>query len=442
MYSIKFALAFVLGGLCLVEASLDVEHVEIDLTKLKLKLKADAPSRDYAFKTEHRDMLSLALQRASGMLSGHQGSSDDCTPGDVVQWATDELLLLDEKKIEPTEFMPFSTSLEVFEFFKDEWDLDKWAFLEKYFYDNDEGDEYLGSDPDDPNQARAFQMLNQAQSLFPSEDTDDVLLMGVHPEELLGDVSRIQRMVQLELGLKEGEQSELTMSISRGIQNYLRAAGIAYDHPLFSLNAMSFPRDQERGIPPKILYGDGLNEVYKQLGFDAYARETTVAHEFAHQMQLASDLVPSDLPRNNQPQWELMADFLGGYISHHPQGFGFGQRKMGMSFFVAESTGDCKIFKPSGSGSIRGNGTPDQRVAAVQLAVDFLDLQGFFDLNFNALKDIFKEEDALNIEAIQDFRNGIPLSEEAKKKYKKTLSINTNKLVKEFNRNYDSIVDL
>ena len=140
------------------------------------------------------------------------------------------------------------------------------------------------------------------------------------------------------------------------------------NHPYFTFNAYAFRRvdftQYGLGILPyKIVMGDGLFQVFSELGYDDVAPQEILAHEFGHQVQYLYNLIPPGpkTPELNR-RVELMADAFSAYYLSHPRGAAMQWNRAKEFLQVFFNLGRCNFDEPN------HHGTPTQRMAAAEWA--------------------------------------------------------------------------
>ena len=185
----------------------------------------------------------------------------------------------------------------------------------------------------------------------------------------------IDRMVQVYVNLYglDADTAELFAEVVQEViasEPGLRGG----DNPYFTFNAFAFdpaPEDIEEfpGLTKRIVMGDGVLAGLSGIGLqDKAAPLGVLAHEYGHQVQYANDLFDSPLTGPEATRrTELMADAYGTYYLVHARG---GALNAARTLDVAASfynVGDC-AFDNDGH-----HGTPNQRLASSQFAVDVVD---------------------------------------------------------------------
>lgn len=140
--------------------------------------------------------------------------------------------------------------------------------------------------------------------------------------------------------------------------------------PLLSFNAFAYsddhePVDQRLGAPDMIVLGDGLSTTMKDLGMADVEPRATLAHEYAHQMQMRLGLAPAEAQTTPEGTRaiELEADAMAGYYLAHPQGERLRRGRIVDAVLSFGDGGDC-AFDEAGH-----HGTPNQRIAAASWGI-------------------------------------------------------------------------
>lgn len=140
--------------------------------------------------------------------------------------------------------------------------------------------------------------------------------------------------------------------------------------PLLSFNAFAYsdsgePADQRFGAPDMIVLGDGLSTTMKDLGLADVEPQATLAHEYAHQMQMRLGLAPAQAQTTPEGTRaiELEADAMAGYYLAHPQGERLRRGRIVDAVLSFGDSGDCE-FDQAGH-----HGTPNQRIASASWGI-------------------------------------------------------------------------
>ncbi|MGW3497591.1 hypothetical protein [Streptomyces sp. NPDC001020] len=134
-------------------------------------------------------------------------------------------------------------------------------------------------------------------------------------------------------------------------------------NPILTLNAFAYSEEGEpnpMGISDRIVMGDGILEVMKEIGLDGVAPKAIMAHEFGHHVQFEDHLFSNTTLTGPEAtrRTELMADAFGTYYLTHSRGESLNAKRLLDSEKGFYEIGDCS-FLDSGH-----HGTPNQRLAA------------------------------------------------------------------------------
>ena len=131
---------------------------------------------------------------------------------------------------------------------------------------------------------------------------------------------------------------------------------------------------------PKLGMGDGLLDIYAELGLRTTADKFFLAHEYAHALQFNQgiiDLTTTPTPENGR-RIELMADAYAAYFATHGQG-GFLQPALISRYIkTAFSGGTCDFDFPFHVG------TPNQRAKAVAFGGELAKRRGLIDQKYSS----------------------------------------------------------
>lgn len=221
---------------------------------------------------------------------------------------------------------------------------------------------------------------------IPSENIQVVAMKG----SMLVDVERVAALHEF-----FGFPSGLSVAIATFIRDQILSSQTldGGDYFLFSANAFAL---SSSGLPEKIAMGDGIMELYAELGFREVGTEAIFAHEFAHHVQFELD-VPSDPVPSLDPNGpdeaeetrylELMADAMAAYYLTHKRGGTYNWWRVEDFLRVYFTVGDCFFDNPG------HHGTPEQRLRAARLGFDLASdaqMQGQI-LSSEAVRDHFNE---------------------------------------------------
>ena len=159
-----------------------------------------------------------------------------------------------------------------------------------------------------------------------------------------------------------------------------------YGHPILAFNAAA-------GIGPngfQIIMGDGVLDLYAELGLRTTADKLIFAHEYGHQIQLANGILDFSVPRTpaETRKLELMADAYGAYFVAHGQGSFLQPALISRYIKTAFSVGDCFFDNPN------HHGTPNQRARAATFGADLAKRRGLIDKKYSSAEFIQLFEEA------------------------------------------------
>ena len=222
-----------------------------------------------------------------------------------------------------------------------------WPIVYKLFFDNDDSDEYIGV-----NGEYTREHLKRQRDLLNFWDVplDDVGLYGMHGSVMQDDAKMVQ-VVQYIFGFGEAEALAMVDDVQAIIET---DPGLGYEWPMFSFNAVAFGPD-----PLKILMGDGLIELFEEIGLATNGVDLVYAHEMAHQVQGVLGVFGPPEPEETR-RVELMADAFATYYLVHARGASFNARRTLDAFELSFIAGDCNFDSPG------HHGTPNQRLAAAE----------------------------------------------------------------------------
>ncbi len=190
---------------------------------------------------------------------------------------------------------------------------------------------------------------------------DDVQLMAMHGA-MLTDVNRVAAVAKALYGLTTAE----SVDFARDIVSIIKTEpGLDRGrNPIFTLNAFAFsaqvdPDPLVRGLPDKLVFGDGILSALKYLGLKKVGPQAVMGHEMAHHAQFEADLFESDLTGAEATRrTELMADSFSSYFATHKKGLGLRANQLLLVQDSFYDVGDCAFDNPG------HHGTPNQRRAA------------------------------------------------------------------------------
>lgn len=138
------------------------------------------------------------------------------------------------------------------------------------------------------------------------------------------------------------------------------------DNPMFSLNAFAIDpahagdsQDmlETLGITRRVAMGQGILQMWNELGLGRVGGRAVLAHEFGHQVQYSDNLFETDITDEAEAtrRTELMADALGTYFTVHKQGEALNKDYTLQDLQTFYNVGDCGFTNPG------HHGTPNQR---------------------------------------------------------------------------------
>ncbi len=143
------------------------------------------------------------------------------------------------------------------------------------------------------------------------------------------------------------------------------------DNPMFSVNSFaidpSHAGDDEAtldmlGITRRIAMGQGLVQMWGDLGLGRVADRAVLAHEYAHQVQYDDNLFDTDItdPATATRRTELMADAFGTYFTVSKHGASLNKAYTLQDLQTFYDVGDCSFSNPG------HHGTPNQRYRSAE----------------------------------------------------------------------------
>lgn len=228
------------------------------------------------------------------------------------------------------------------------------AFDIAYIYQNTDGGQFYGAKGQYTNVInRNFRDLKKFWDI-----PTDILIRDAHGN-IFENIELVTTYFQI-YGISEAEASD--------IANYLKtfygdSKYNDYSHPLLTFNAFAAPADDFWGTPKKIVMGDGIMQMYDDLGYDDVAPQAVLAHEYGHHIQFANNVYFGPEPEDTR-RTELMADALAAYFLTHKQGSAMNWKRVKEFLAVFYTIGDCAFDNPG------HHGTPNQRMRAAQFGYD------------------------------------------------------------------------
>ena len=220
------------------------------------------------------------------------------------------------------------------------------AFDYAYLFANTDGGQYFGSNGQFTNNTnRTFKDLLRFWNI-----PTDILLRDAHGI-IYADEAKVKRVL-LVYGYSDADATYLAGLLKDVMGS---AAFMHYNHPLLTFNAFAATADPYWGAPKKIVMGDGIQQMYEDLGFgDVYTQEI-LAHEYGHHVQFAKNVDFGNSPEGTR-RTELMADALSSYFMTHKRGAAMNWKRVQQFLVVAYGIGDCAF------NSYNHHGTPNQRM--------------------------------------------------------------------------------
>ncbi|MEU6657843.1 hypothetical protein [Streptomyces sp. NPDC046821] len=139
------------------------------------------------------------------------------------------------------------------------------------------------------------------------------------------------------------------------------------DNPMFSLNAFAIDPThsdpdskatlEELGITRRVAMGEGILQMWNELGLGRVGGRAVLAHEFGHQVQYSDNLFDTDITDEAEAtrRTELMADAMGTYFTVHKRGESLNKAYTLQDLQTFYNVGDCSFANPG------HHGTPNQR---------------------------------------------------------------------------------
>ena len=222
------------------------------------------------------------------------------------------------------------------------------AFDYVYVFANTDGGQYFGTTGQFTNVTnRSFNSLLRFWNI-----PTDILLRDAHGN-IFADEAKVKSILLL-YGYPDSDATYFAglLKVAMG-----SAAFMNYNHPLLTFNAFAATPDPFFGTPKKIVMGDGIQQMYEDLGFGDVATQGILAHEYGHHVQFAKNVDFGSGPEGTR-RTELMADAFAGYFLTHKHGAAINWKRVQQFLEVSYGIGDCG-FTSSGH-----HGTPNQRMKA------------------------------------------------------------------------------
>ncbi|MFE7108281.1 hypothetical protein ACFU98_23495 [Streptomyces sp. NPDC057575] len=237
-------------------------------------------------------------------------------------------------------------------------------------------DTALGPDGANTNElARTFTNLQR----FWDVDTSNVGLVSLDGKVLGPDASADRQYVYDGLS-KISPLGSLFLEI--GVEGGLGGGRLngfpgGVDNPMFSLNAFAIDPahagDSEEmldtlGITRRVAMGQGILQMWNELGLGRVGGRAVLAHEFGHQVQYSDNLFETDITDEAEAtrRTELMADAFGTYFTVHKRGESLNKAYTLQDLQTFYNVGDCSFSSPG------HHGTPNQRYRSSAWAADLV----------------------------------------------------------------------
>ncbi|MFI9626301.1 hypothetical protein [Streptomyces sp. NPDC052042] len=237
-------------------------------------------------------------------------------------------------------------------------------------------DTALGPDGANTNElARTFTNLQR----FWDVDTSNVGLVSLDGKVLGPDASADRQYVYDGLG-KVSALGALFLQL--GVEGGLSSGQLngfpgGVDNPMFSLNAFAIDPahagDSKEmldtlGITRRVAMGQGILQMWNELGLGRVGGRAVLAHEFGHQVQYSDNLFETDITDEAERtrRTELMADALATYFTVHKRGESLNKAYTLQDLQTFYNVGDCSFSSPG------HHGTPNQRYRSSAWAADLV----------------------------------------------------------------------
>jgi hypothetical protein len=224
-----------------------------------------------------------------------------------------------------------------------------------------------------PELARTFSNLQR----FWDVDTSNVGLVSLDGKILGPDAAADRQFVYDGLG-KVSPLAAIFLEL--GVEGGLSAGALdgfpgGVDNPVFSLNAFAIDpahagdsQDmlETLGITRRVAMGQGILQMWNELGLGRVGGRAVLAHEFGHQVQYSDNLFETDITDEAEAtrRTELMADALGTYFTVHKRGESLNKAYTLQDLKTFYNVGDCSFSNPG------HHGTPNQRYRSAAWGAD------------------------------------------------------------------------
>lgn len=197
---------------------------------------------------------------------------------------------------------------------------------------------------------------------FWDTNSGNVIMVAAHGS-MLQDRNKVLTLYKAEYGYSEEKANYYADSITTLFKTYPEY--LNGNHPFFTFNGYAH---QEKNYPAagqiqdKIVLGDGLLQVFDEIGYGNIAPQAILAHEFAHHIQYNLGIKDYAIPLTPEGsrRTELMADAYAAYFLSHAQGEALSFLSVQRAGEVFSNLGDC-VFDLK-----EHHGTPTQRKAAAE----------------------------------------------------------------------------
>jgi hypothetical protein len=197
---------------------------------------------------------------------------------------------------------------------------------------------------------------------FWDTNSGNVTMVAAHGY-MLQDRNKVIILYKAEYGYSEVKANYYADSIATLFKTYPEY--LNGNHPFFTFNGYAH---QEKNYPAagqiqdKIVLGDGLLQVFDEIGYGDIAPQAILAHEFTHHIQYNLGIKDYAIPLTPEGsrRTELMADASAAYFLSHAQGAALSLLSVQRAGDVFSNLGDC-VFDLK-----EHHGTPTQRKAATE----------------------------------------------------------------------------
>ncbi|SCE98206.1 hypothetical protein GA0074695_2654 [Micromonospora viridifaciens] len=223
--------------------------------------------------------------------------------------------------------------------------------------------------------ARTFVNLQR----FWDIDSSNVGLVSLDGKVLGPDAAADRQFVYNGLG-KVSALAAIFLQI--GVEGGLRDGRLngfpgGVDNPMFSVNAFAIDPAhagdskemlETLGITRRVAMGQGILQMWNELGLGRVGGRAVLAHEFGHQVQYSDNLFETDITDEAEAtrRTELMADAFATYFTVHKRGESLNKAYTLQDLQTFYNVGDCSFSNPG------HHGTPNQRYRSSDWAVDLV----------------------------------------------------------------------